>query len=297
MILVQVNDTLHLKKRCLMKVEHDHDHKLHKVAAPLIRHLLIAWLLAATVELLLLPAELKTMNGLKALGAMSFPRLLIITGAVLILLEGISRFLPGGIERWALAGIFAVLAATALRLTFTRPFLSLCLLVFAALLVYAVLGWNASPMPRASRKESLLAIALTAAVTVWFFLKVSAWTVGRVNSFSTPTYDFGIFSQMFHSMKTTGLPITTVERDGALSHFAVHVSPIYYLLLPFYMIVPKPATLQVLQAAVLASAAIPLWLLGKHHNLKSGVRFLLCLLLLLYPAYAGGTSYDIHENA
>ena len=98
-------------------------------------------------------------------------------------------------------------------------------------------------------------------------------------------------------MKTTGLPITTVERDGALSHFAVHVSPIYYLLLPFYMIVPHPATLQVLQAAVLASAVIPLWLLGKHHNLKPGVRFLLCLLLLLYPSYAGGTSYDIHENA
>ena len=29
-----------------------------------------------------------------------------------------------------------------------------------------------------------------------------------------PTYDFGIFAQMFHSMRTTGLPITTLERDG-----------------------------------------------------------------------------------
>ena len=133
-----------------MKVEHDHYHKVHKIAASLIRHLLIAWLAAATVELLLLPDELKTMNGLKALGAMSFPRLLSITGAVLILLEGISRFLPGGIERWALAGVFAVLAATALQTTFTRPFLSLCLLVFAVLLVYAIRGWNASPMPKPS---------------------------------------------------------------------------------------------------------------------------------------------------
>ena len=74
-----------------------------------------------------------------------------------------------------------------------------------------------------------------------------------------PTFDFGIFSQMFHQMRTTGLPVTTVERDGPLSHFAVHVSPIYYLLLPFYCIYPKPVTLQVLQAAVLASAVIPLW--------------------------------------
>ena len=130
-----------------------------------------------------------------------------------------------------------------------------------------------------------------------FFLFVSVWTVCRVRSFSVPPYDFGIFAQMFHSMKTTGLPITTLERDGALSHFAVHVSPIYYLLLPFYCIVPRPATLQVLQAAVLASAVIPLWLLGRHHNLPPMLRFGMCLLLLLYPAYAGGTSYDIHENA
>lgn len=297
MILVQVNDTLHLKKRCVMKVEHDHYQKLHKAAASLIRHLLIAWLIAAAVQWLLLPAGLKTMNGLKALGAMSFPRLLINSGIVLALMESLSRFLPGAIERWTLVGIFAVLAAAALRATFTWPFLLLCLLVLAALLVYAVLGWNTSPMPKASSKESLLAIALTAAVTLWFFLKVSAWTVGRVNSFSAPTYDFGIFAQMFHSMRTTGLPITTVERDGALSHFAVHVSPIYYLLLPFYMIVPKPATLQVLQAAVLASAAIPLYLIAKRHGLHPFLRAALCALLFLYPAYAGGTSYDIHENA
>ena len=297
MILARANDTLHLKKRCVMKIEHDHYHKVHKAAASLFRHLLLAWFIAATVEFLLLPAELKTMNGLKALGAMSFPRLLIITGIVLAILEGSSRFLPAGFERWMLAGLFAALAATALRATYTHQFMFLCLLFFVVLLVYAIRGWNASPMPKASSKESMLAIALTAAVTIWFFLKVTAWTVGRVNCFVTPTYDFGIFSQMFHSMKTTGLPITTVERDGALSHFAVHVSPIYYLLLPFYMIVPKPATLQVLQAAVLASAAIPLYLIGKRHGLHPFLRAALCALLFLYPAYAGGTSYDIHENA
>ena len=297
MILARANDTLHLKKRCVMKIEHDHYHKVHKAAASLFRHLLLAWFIAATVEFLLLPAELKTMNGLKALGGMSFPRLLIITGILLALLEWMSRFLPGIIERWVLAGIFVLLAATALRATYTHQFMFLCLLFFVVLLVYAIRGWNASPMPKASSKESMLAIALTAAVTIWFFLKVTAWTVGRVNCFVTPTYDFGIFSQMLHSMKTTGLPITTVERDGALSHFAVHVSPIYYLLLPFYMIVPKPATLQVLQAAVLASAAIPLYLIGKRHGLHPFLRAALCALLFLYPAYAGGTSYDIHENA
>jgi len=117
-----------------------------------------------------------------------------------------------------------------------------------------------------------------------------------VRTFSTPSYDFGLFSQMFHYMKTKGLPLTTLERDGLLSHFAVHVSPIYYLMLPFYCLFPKPETLQVLQAAVLASAVIPLWLIGKAKGLSGLQRMLLCAILLLLPAYAGGTSYDIHEN-
>ena len=52
-----------------------------------------------------------------------------------------------------------------------------------------------------------------------------------------------------------------------------------------------------LQAAVLASGVIPLWKIGKHHNLTGAPRMLLCAVLLLCPVYAGGASYDIHENA
>ena len=90
--------------------------------------------------------------------------------------------------------------------------------------------------------------------------------------------------------------MTTVDRDGLLSHFAVHVSPIYYLMLPFYWLVPTPATLQVLQAAVITSAVIPLWKIGTHHGLTGAQRMLVCAVLLLFPAFSGGTSYDIHEN-
>ena len=97
-------------------------------------------------------------------------------------------------------------------------------------------------------------------------------------------------------MKETGLPMTTLERDGWLSHFAVHVSPIYYLMLPLYWLFPDPATLQVAQAAVLASAVIPLWKLGVRHGLTALQRTLLCAVMLLYPALAGGASYDLHEN-
>lgn len=272
------------------------DHK-KPVMPDLIRHLLLAWLTAAAGEFLLLPQAAKTMNGLQALSAMSLPRLLIVTGVVLALLEGISRLMNRQTERWMVTGVFAVLSATALTATFTWAFLVVCLLVFALLAVYACMGWNGGEESTPETEKSAPAALLTGVLAVGFFLLVSVWTVGRVYSFSTPTFDFGIFAQMFHSMKTTGIPLTTVERDGPLSHFAVHVSPIYYLLLPFYMLFPKPATLQVLQAAVLASAVIPLYFLGKRHGLPPFLRTMLCALLLLYPSFAGGTSYDIHENA
>ena len=265
---------------------------------PWIRRGLLLWVVAVTVEYLYLEPTLRDLAGVNGIAQMAPARMVlvaILTGTVLYLLR---KFLTEGVERMLLAVVCIVLSLLSVKASFTWPFFFGCLLVQTLVLVYAIWGWRGVGGNAALRcLENRKYVWAVGAATAAFFVLVGLWTACRVFSFSTPTFDFGIFAQMFHSMKTTGLPITTVERDGALSHFAVHVSPIYYLLLPFYFVVPHPATLQVLQAAVLASAVIPLWLLGRHHNLKPGVRFLLCLLLLLYPAYAGGTSYDIHENA
>lgn len=265
---------------------------------PWIRRMLLIWLFAVTAEYICLDKTLRDMSVLDGIGQMSPVRLCALAAAAAGGLFVLRRYLTAERERLILAAVYTVMAVAALTVSFTWPFLAACLLVQVMVLVYALWGWDDRSCNAAVRcREDRRFLWATAMAAVLFFLVVAVWTACRVFSFSTPTFDFGIFAQMFHSMKTTGLPITTVERDGPLSHFAVHVSPIYYLLLPFYYIVPHPAALQVLQAAVLASAVIPLWKLGKHHNLHPALRFLMCLLLLLYPAYAGGTSYDIHENA
>lgn len=263
-----------------------------------IRHIFLAWLIAAATEYLLLPKDLQGMEHLKGLAAMSFPRLLFVTAAVSLVLWGVSLFFETKtVERWAICAVFALLTALSLTGSFSWAFLVICLLIMAVLEVYAIWGHDGGRIaPEAPKKVHWGFPAAVAAFAIVFFAAVCAWTVGRYRTFSTPNYDFGIFSQMFHSMKETGLPMTTVERDGLLSHFAVHVSPIYYLMLPFYWLFPTPATLQVLQAAVLSSAVIPLWLIGKHHGLSGPTRTLLCALLLLLPVTSGGTSYDLHEN-
>ena len=267
-------------------------------AAPWIRRVLLSWLLAAAVELILLPAPLRDVSGMEGLAQMNLLRLLTVAVAVFTVLALLRKLLPESAERWALAAAALIMMGLTLAQSFTWPFLGACALVAAVMVLYALSGWNGNGLNRGIRQPEKRGYFWAAmALAAVFFLLVAAWTVARVLTFSVPTFDFGIFAQMFHSMKTSGLPITTVERDGALSHFAVHVSPIYYLLLPFYMVVPRPETLQVLQAAVLASAVIPLWKLGKHHGLSPLSRLLLCAVLLLLPSYAGGASYDIHENA
>lgn len=272
--------------------------KPNKFFSNVFRIILLSWLLAVTIEYWLLPESLRTLSNLNGLAQMSFPRVLVVTAAGMILLLGIARFThTAAPERWALAGVFIFLAISVLRFSFSWAFLGVCILIAAGLGVYAFRGWDKSPEPIGNpQKASSVCLWITAGLAGLFFLFVCVWTVGRVYSFSTPTFDFGIFSQMFYHMKQSGLPLTTVERDGPLSHFAVHMSPIYYLMLPFYCLVPTPATLQVLQAAVITSAVIPLWKIGTHHGLSSPQRVLMCAILLLYPAFSGGTSYDIHEN-
>jgi len=260
-----------------------------------IRRLLVAWLLSVTTEYLLLPATMKDLQMLEGISKMSAARVLILTVCVFVVLTIVNS---AKWERWLMVSAFAVLSLISLCYSFTVPFLIVCLLILSFLVYYTLKGWDQTSITvvPTNRKGSKWWIIVCVAA-ILFFLFVSIWTVCRVLSFSTPTYDFGIFSQMFYHMKESGLPLTTVERDGLLSHFHVHVSPIYYLLLPFYCLFPFPATLQVLQAAVLASAVIPMWLICRQHKLHPAISTGVCLMLLLYPAFSGGTSYDVHENA
>ncbi len=125
---------------------------------------------------------------------------------------------------------------------------------------------------------------------------IAGITCLRYATFSSPNFDFGLFCQMFHYMKVKGLPLITCERNVLLSHFVVHLSPIYYLILPFYALFPSPMTLQIAQAVLVASGVIPVLLLCRHYRLGGKATMLVCLIYSLFPALAGSCFYDLHEN-
>ncbi len=258
----------------------------------------LSYLIAVTAEYLLIPKEIRTVSELNGIAYMSLPRIILILSVCIIILNILPRrFQKSRIIRWLSVYVFAVYATVCLIDSFSTGFLTACILILFILIVFAAYGRSSDieKEHKKHKKKMIYPIAVSLASAA-FFITVSTWTVARVRSFSAPTFDFGIFSQMFYSMKKTGLPLTTVERDGLLSHFSVHISPIYYLFLPFYCLFPHPETLQILQAAVLTSAVIPLWKTAELHGLHPALKTLICILLLIFPSYAGGTSYDLHEN-
>lgn len=274
-----------------------HQELTAKRPAVWMRRILAAWLLAVMAEYSRLPWDLRSLAELRGLAEMSLARIGLLTCAGMAGLWAASRWISPKAERWLVPAAFGALAAESLISSFTWPFLGACILVAAVTVGYGKFGWDCSPEPVAKRERTKPGYLWTvAALGLLFFLLVSIWTVARVRTFSAPTYDFGIFSQMFYHMRKSGLPMTTLERDGLLSHFHVHISPIYYLMLPFYCIAPWPETLQILQGAVMASAVIPLWLLCGKRGLTGWQRTIVCALMLLYPAFSGGAGYDLHEN-
>ena len=269
-----------------------------QILPDLVRSVLASWLFAVCLEWFLFPASARNLSSDAPMPEGSLLRVLAITAVGTALLLTLARrrsCVPA--VRIAVLVLTTVLLAAALFANRFKYFAAACALLALAAAVYAVRGWrtDAEPEPE-PRPAGKVWAWLTALLALGLLAGVSAWSVSRVRGLSVSSFDFGLFRWMFYSMTKTGRMLTTLERNGVLSHFAVHFSPIYYLLLPFYWLFPQPETLEIAQAAVMASAILPLWLLGKRHGLSGLSRTLLCMTLAVYPAFVGGAGYDLHEN-
>ena len=173
-------------------------------------------------------------------------------------------------------------------------FLISAILVYALFVIYCIRAlanvWDYVKM------HTSVTIALVIVAGLCCFGGIATMGVLRYKMFASPNFDFGIWCNMFHNMKETGLAMVTCERDMLLSHFAVHISPVYYLLLPFYCLFPSPETLQIGQAVVLAAGIIPVYLLARHFKLSNPQTVLVSALYAFFPVISAGCSFDLHEN-
>lgn len=137
-----------------------------------------------------------------------------------------------------------------------------------------------------------VAIALSLVTTVFF----SYYTSLEYKNFQNATFDFGIFAQMFENMATTGKAVTTVERSVEMSHFGVHFSPFFYLLLPGYLIFRTPVYLVWVQAFAVSLGVFAVYLICKKMELSPKVTLVFEFIYAFYPCLFNGCFYDFHEN-
>lgn len=121
-------------------------------------------------------------------------------------------------------------------------------------------------------------------------------TYFKYRTFTEATFDLGIFTQMFENMAKTGLPLTTVERGKELTHFAVHFSPFFYLLLPGYLLFRHPVYLFIVQSLGVCLGAFPVFRIAKKLGYTPTASLLFSLVYLCYPTMLNGCFRDFHEN-
>ena len=81
------------------------------------------------------------------------------------------------------------------------------------------------------------------------------------------------------------------------SYFNDHFSPVYLLLMPFYLLFPQPATLLVLQTLALAAGALPIYLLAREKLAPGFTRIGWVLAYFLFLPLAFINLFDFHELA
>ena len=147
---------------------------------------------------------------------------------------------------------------------------------------------------RLLRYEGGLAFALAAA----YFLIYAVLSVLRHESYHSFGFDLGLFDQVFWNT-TQGRPFeSTMSQASPVPHSLLgdHFSPVFVLLMPFYLAFPHPETLLVLQTLALALGAWPVYLLAKL-KLPDGYAPLWVLAYLLMVPLAYINMYDFHEVA
>ena len=138
----------------------------------------------------------------------------------------------------------------------------------------------------------VLALVAYAAIAFTF-----SWL--RALNFGLTTWDDGIYQQALWST-AHGRPFWETpdyETGGFSSLLQVHSVFLLYLVVPLYAAFPSPWTLLALQAAVVAIAAVPLYLLARDLTGSGHWGMLAALAYLVWTPTLGANLYDFHAEA
>jgi uncharacterized membrane protein len=138
-------------------------------------------------------------------------------------------------------------------------------------------------------------IWILGAMMLLYILIVGSVSIVRQYNFQTQAYDMGVFTQTMWNTIEGRIMENSLEMIP--NHLGVHMSPLLFLLVPFYAVVSSPYTLLVLQVLALAFGSIPLYLLARHMLAREDWALLITASYLLYAPLHGVNLFDFHEIA
>lgn len=118
-------------------------------------------------------------------------------------------------------------------------------------------------------------------------------SVTQHRALGSSIFDLGLYDNILWHTSRGDLLASSFIRGG--SHVSAHVDPILALIAPLYWFAPGSETALAVQSFWLATAAVPAWLLCRHHLGRPWLSVLFAATLLLYPAMHGANLYDFHS--
>ena len=269
--------------------------KLKKTLSYILWALLDGFILASAITLVYAAKTGSVISIVQSAPEIKITLLLVVTAVIALLLFTLF-FSKGKVCRWItpLCVVFFSVAIT-LCIHYGNAYFQLVMCGIVIALVLMIKGIFPDVEVKLLKGRNLYLIVTVLAV---FMTALTAFvSIARHLCYSSSTFDLGIFAQMYEYMSYDLTQNTTLERNELLSHFAVHFSPVYYLLLPFYALFPSVEFLLTAQAAICFSGVIPLVLLCRRWKHSETVTLALSIVFLIFPAFSGGLFYDFHENA
>lgn len=132
-----------------------------------------------------------------------------------------------------------------------------------------------------------------ALLVVAYALRFALMSVQVYDGYGAPGYDMGIFDQGVWLLSRFHAPFVTVMGRNL---FGDHTSFILLLLVPLYWLWPAAQTLLVVQAVLIAAAAVPVYLLALRRTSSALLATLLAGAYLLNPALQRGNLEQFHPE-
>lgn len=233
------------------------------------------------------------------ISAVPFADIALIMLSVFIALSVICALLPKHLRNFdPVSAIVSVVAFDLILLLGADNFyLTAGVMLVSLILIAYALNKLQHTEQNAEKHSGVICEAVIAGLTVAMIIFISVGTICHHRLFYTGTHDFGLFVQMFHSLAEDLTAVTSCERDTFMSHFAIHSSYIFYLLVPVFKLFPYEETLLIAQAVLAMGGVVPLILIAKKRNFSQSALIGIGAAYIFSTALISPCFYDFHENA